>query len=389
MARSARTAPLRTRFALGWLGVSVLACTSVGRGSRDVGLTPDPSATLAATIAVSSPETAAPIVDSVVVIALDGVRWQDVVVGATRDDAGDEGEHTPRLQALVRDEGAGIGGGDEAHGVFASGPRFVSLPGYVEMMTGRRDTGCTSNDDEGTRFPTLADDFASRPGGAAVVASWSTIARAASTSGRALVSAGRTQRTGDYGPLSERAWRAGRDVEPSPGFGDYRPDQATAALALAVLREKKPGFLFIGLGDTDEHAHHGDRARYLDALARADRVIGAVADELAEQRLAGRSTLLVVTTDHGRSQNFADHGDAPESGRVWMVAAGNSIRARGWFAPSTTRYLADLAPTIRELARMPAPASQQGAVLSELLAPRETQLALGRELREDDLREAE
>src|SRR5437773_888274 len=42
-----------------------------------------------------------------------------------------------------------------------------------------------------------------------------------------------------------------------------------------------------------------------------------------------RSMLVVITSDHGRAANFRDHGRAPESQPVWLVAAGGPIVARG------------------------------------------------------------
>jgi arylsulfatase A-like enzyme len=168
------------------------------------------------------------------------------------------------------------------------------------------------------------------------------------------------------GPRAHRTWLSAKDASPAPGFGDYRPDPLTAAVALDVLRESRPSFLFVGLGDTDEYAHHRDYAGYLRALEHADSVIGAIDDELATLRRRGVDTLLVVTTDHGRSKSFADHGDDPESSRVWLVAAGEAVRSR---------HLADIAPTVHALAgRAPSP-THQGRPIPELLAPRRTTLA--------------
>jgi arylsulfatase A-like enzyme len=79
-------------------------------------------------------------------------------------------------------------------------------------------------------------------------------------------------------------------------------------------------------------------------------------------------TTLFVTADHGRARNFRDHGGfAPESGRVWLVAAGPAIAARGHVASPHERRLADIAPTLRAIAGLPADeAKNAGDVLTEL-----------------------
>jgi arylsulfatase A-like enzyme len=142
-------------------------------------------------------------------------------------------------------------------------------------------------------------------------------------------------------------------------------------LALRYLREREPRFLFLGLGDTDEHAHKSDYPSYLRALRDADRTIGEVAIHLAELSAAGTSTMLVVTTDHGRSHDFAEHGRMwPESARVWMVASGDPVVARGRVSSPQARSLADVSATLRAVAGLPpSDAPSSGRVLSELFVP--------------------
>jgi hypothetical protein len=368
---------------IAWLAMGTLACAGVrvGDDSECERRLPTHPEWLVEAANTAGPSTSRP-AEVVVLVALDGVRWQEIANGVDPTLGREVGRRPatarrlmPNLHSLATSEGAGFAADLGPNGFFASGPRYVSLPGYIEMLTGRYDTACTSNDCEGTRWPTLADEFADAPGGAAVVASWPTLERAVARRTNVLVSAGRHGCTGDMGPRAHRTWLSAKDASPAPGFGDYRPDPLTAAVALDVLRESRPSFLFVGLGDTDEYAHHRDYAGYLRALEHADSVIGAIDDELATLRRRGVDTLLVVTTDHGRSKSFADHGDDPESSRVWLVAAGEAVRSRGWQAPTAPRHLADIAPTVHALAgRAPSP-THQGRPIPELLAPRRTTLA--------------
>src|SRR5258707_912136 len=82
---------------------------------------------------------------------------------------------------------------------------------------------------------------------------------------------------------------------------------------------------------------------------------------------SGPPATLLVTTDHGRSTEFSSHGgEYPESSRVFLVAAGSGIRARG-FVPARAHRLADVGQTIRALVELPlVSAPRAGQVVSEL-----------------------
>ena len=218
----------------------------------------------------------------------------------------------------------------------STGPNYVSMPGYTEILTGRT-SACQSNECQQTRGSTLVDEVAD----SVVVSSWERIALVATrTPERTIMSTGRTI-GGRRDGLDDVALREGAAAGPWPGIDDYRPDAFTARVALRLLDERTPAFLYVGLGDPDEHAHHGERERYLQSLRDADRFLADV-----EARVS-KDTIIVVTADHGRSDSFRDHGrDYPESGRVWLVARGEQITARG-LADTANHRLADIAPTIR------------------------------------------
>jgi hypothetical protein len=329
-----------------------------------------------------------------VLVTLDGVRWEDVYLGVERSLALEQGMSEseilganaliPNLTSLMT-SGAALGVPGYGPGIFASGPNFLSVPGYMEMMTGLRPTGCTTNGCRQVTIPTIADDFAAEPGAdpqeVAVIGSWEGLERAAaSDESKLTISIGRTR--GDtrerlcYDPTSCALLEAGEDAGPEPGHGNYRRDKETSAIALHYLRTHRPRFLFLGLGDTDEYAHKDDYRGYLTALVRADRVIGEVAAILADYAREGRKTTLIVTTDHGRSADFTGHGeDAPESARVWLVASGDGIRATGPVFDSREHHLADVAATIRVLGRVGRPLNTS-APLAALLEPSDPRVAL-------------
>jgi hypothetical protein len=276
------------------------------------------------------------------IVTLDGVRAEDIY-------------ELPHLSALAAR-------GVALEGLRASGPRFVSLPGYREIFSGRPAGGCTSNACGRLRDATLLDELAD----VVVMASWEgyegAVARAP---GAVAISAGRRGGvTRDRVRINAQtaAWLdRGAAAGAWPGHDDYRPDRFTEELVLSYLDSRQPRVLVVGLGDTDEHAHRGNLAAYRAALSDADAFIGAL-----ERRL-DPETILIVTTDHGRSPTFADHGDDDASGQVWLVAAGGPLPRRGLvYAP---HHLRDLAPTLRALLgleRDPSPLS--GSPMPELSA---------------------
>lgn len=325
-----------------------------------------------------------------VMIAVDGVRWQEVFHGVDRERARrlnlppeSARELLPNLYRLIADHGCALGAPGMQSVVNASGPNFLSLPGYTEIFTGSAPVDCRDNECGRVRVPTIADQVAElerSPADVAVIASWPKIALAASQAPeRMTISAGRSL-TKNLSALTQhpdvwRAYQAGTRSKPAPGWGEFRPDRHTAALALSYLQHVEPRFLFVGLGETDEYAHKNDYRSYLASLRYADRVIGRIYEVLEQAERAGATTLLFVTSDHGRAE-FVNHGRAyPESARTWLVAAGSAIRARGIVRSPETRRLADLAPTIRALWGLDGEAGmepgghhdrQPGAVLTEL-----------------------
>lgn len=308
----------------------------------------------------------------VVLVTIDGVRWQEIFGGVDRVIAAGAGmpesamldaeRLTPNLHHRFFDGGVVIGAPGMGAGIFASGPNFVSLPGYLEILRGRSSVDCDSNDCPPTRDETLLDEIRDYGGGARVDAaaftSWDHCAAAASGDpARVVLSAGRTH--GSVGDLSwvdatcQSLLVAGRSVAPAPGGGDYRPDAETAPVALHYLSVVRPMMLWIGLGDTDEYGHQRNYPAYLDALRRADATVGALFDELDGMGDFGRSTTVVVTADHGRGPSWWDHGPDPSASRVFLLAAGGAVPKRGLVVNERPYRLADVAPTIRALLALP------------------------------------
>lgn len=264
-----------------------------------------------------------------VLVALDGVRARDVFEGVDPERWGAGSEEAPRLEhlpQLVNHEGTL---GRPKRAFRASGPNFVSLPGYVEMLSGAVATGCTNNECGRTTMPTIVDELAARAGSdrsAAVFASWAPIERASSARRAGVVSTGLSG--GHHHEVLREEPALARLLDGGAtraAYGGIRADAATFSLGVGYLRRYRPKFLFLGLGETDEYAH-ADRYRdYYRALADADRRVGELGRVLDALEAEGHSVLLLVTTDHGRAAHFRDHGERyPESSESFLLTRGAS-----------------------------------------------------------------
>jgi hypothetical protein len=334
--------------------VSIVALALIGCGAATSG---------APTSSVPSRRSAArpAAMPTLVLVTIDGAIASDVL----------DAHNMPALAALAA-RGVALGGSDAP--MVASGPRYISLPGYREILTGRRDGSCRDNECPTIEEPTLLDELraadAPDPSDVAVIASWETIARAASQAPATLaLSAGRHGGAARGALAVSDAARADLDAgaraSAFPGHWDYRPDALTARLALDVVAARRPRVLWIALGDADEYAHRGDRAGYLRALAAADAMLGRLVAAVGLD-----DAIFFVTADHGRAANFRDHGDAPESAAVWLVAAGAGIAPTGFAHTRERHHLADIAPTIRALLRVGADDSPRaGRAIAALASP--------------------
>ncbi len=303
----------------------------------------------------------------IVLVAIDGVAPRDVFL---EDGSGPNASLVPTLASMHHN---GASWGDPKDDDFrASGPNYVSLPGYMEMLSGTSDLQCTENDCPFMLRETLIDDFMTLAHGeserVAAFSSWPVLEVALSKNKVGVVSAGQTRgrnlevlrRWGSVQLAYAQGQKEGRFG------GGFRDDEKTADLALQYLAHAQPQFLFIGLGETDEFGHLHDRKAYLNALKAADSAIARIREQLVDSCRAGRKTLLIVTTDHGRSHQFVGHGrDAPESGRSFLLMEGLGLQ-RDQAQRDTVYYLKDIAPTLRHLASLESKPFQQRGVLLPL-----------------------
>jgi hypothetical protein len=282
------------------------------------------------------------IIPRVILVTIDGVRWQDVFNGTDpilyKGKTIPARELLPNLYGSFADHGMVVGRDST---FVATGPAHISLPGYLEIMRGHPSTDCQTNECEPKLEETMADLFET----SAVFASWDTIRKTVSKNpDRFVINCGRNYRS--------QAWKnlGFKDDVTFPEFFDpwYRPDDLTKKAVLEYLEHNTPQFLWVSLGDTDEWAHAGNYQKYLESLVDADKFVGQMISWANAQPCAKDFTF-IVTADHGRSLHWQDHGWDAESARDWVMIYGRSTPAEGFVHYNRTKSLSNILPTVKSL----------------------------------------
>jgi hypothetical protein len=267
-------------------------------------------AALAAACGPPSPESYNPNAATdykVVLVTLDGVRWQEFFNGS-------DPLLTPnatKLFPLFWDKLASRG---KVYGDPSTGSRLnvatmsnASLPGYTSIFA-EVDQGCLTNFCKRVTVPTfldrLSDELSLPQDQLAVFASWPKLRLA--VTGRdevALVHAG------DH-DLSNEATHPQRALLEDT----LEHDRGTVLHGFQYLADHQPRFFYLSLLDSDRFGHQNNYPRYVEVLGTYDRLLSELADRLDSK------TALIITTDHGRGlwDQWQDHGpQTPSSGRVW------------------------------------------------------------------------
>jgi hypothetical protein len=336
--------------------------------------------------------------ENVVLITLDGMRWQEVFGGAdtvlfsqTKDYYTnrqalhrDFGQATPeqRRQVLmpflwgtVARQGQLYGNRPAGSLVNVTNTMRFSYPGYNEILTGAADdVRIRSNDPLDNPNVSVLEVLNRQPalkGKVACFGSWEAFPYILNEKRNGLpVNAGQRLATGQPLTPGEVLLNQLEVASPSP-FGEERLDAFTYGYALEYLKKHKPRVLYVGFGDTDDWAHGGEYGAYLHAAQYTDGFIRQLWEYLqSDPQYRGKTTLL-LTTDHGRGQagtQWQHHGrEVAGADQIWLAALGPDTPALG-MATSGQLYQNQLAATLAALlGQVYAPTSATGRPVPAVL----------------------
>ena len=322
------------------------------------------------------PEAASPAsaAKNVVIVTIDGFRWQELFTGADqayfkkssdgkpteaerrfwRDDAGARrAALLPFFWSTVAKTGVVFGDPSRRSLVRLTNGLWFSYPGYSEMLTGAADPRINSNDKVPNPNVTVLEWLNGRPGFRGrvhAVGDWDVLPFILNVE-RSGLPVGSMQPVPS--PRTERE-RAINDLAADlPAYWNgVLFDAPVMQAALESLRSRHPRVLYVMLGETDEWAHGGRYDMYLDAAFRSDRFIARLWETLQSMPAYRGSTTLLLTTDHGRgatTKDWTDHGrDVPAAERTWMAMLGPGVTESG-VREGATITTSQLAATIAAL----------------------------------------
>ena len=301
-----------------------------------------------------------PRTENVVLVTLDGARWQDVFTGMDESllrASVPAGTDVTATEAFKQFSGATPAGRRERlmpflwrtllvdHG-FIAGDRTAgslvtvsnrlrfSYPGYSEILTGQaHDDVIRSNDAIRNPFPSVFQFIRRKlqlpAAQVATFASWGVFrAIVESEEGATMVNAG-------VQPYAEMPALSALQREAPTPWDNIRHDAFTFRFAMDYLKRVHPRVLYIAFDETDDWAHDGKYDLVLQALHRSDASLKELWEALeADPQYRGKTTV-IVATDHGRGRGAQDgtwrkHGkDVAGAEEIWVAVASPDSARRG------------------------------------------------------------
>jgi hypothetical protein len=289
---------------------------------------------------------------NVVLITLDGLRWQEVFTGAEqqlidRDFGGVRDTNairktfwreTPeaRREALlpffwnvIAREGQLFGNPGLSSIVEAGNGLNFSYPGYNELLTGAADSRIDSNDKLPNPNLTVLEWLHRQPafqGRIAAFAAWDVFPYILNQERSGIpVTAGWNPLPVEH-PTPRQALLNELIRDTTRAWDSVAYDSFVFQAVLEHLRQNQPRVLYVAFGETDDWAHDGRYDRVLLTARQSDDYIRRLWELLQSLPAYRNQTTFIVTTDHGRGDGLIEwrhHGrDKPGSEKVWLAVLG-------------------------------------------------------------------
>jgi hypothetical protein len=211
-----------------------------------------------------------------------------------------------------------------------------SYPGYSEMFCGFADPAINSNAKKPNPNLSVLEFLHNKPGYKDRVAAFCTW--------DVFPSIFRSERNGlkvhhswepiKDEPLSDRQRAINDMLAKLPRYWpDNTFDLVSMEFAREHIRRHGPKVLYIGLGETDEWGHGRRYDLYLGAANNSDKFLAELWQTLQKMPQYKDKTTLIVTTDHGRGDtrvDWIDHGKSvPLAEFIWIAVLGPDTPALG------------------------------------------------------------
>lgn len=320
---------------------------------------------------------------NVIVVMMDGMRWQEVFRGADpsliaipgpkwfgdpdqmaaqarqlylRPTAAESRQALmPFLWTEIATHGQIFGNRDLGSDSHVTNIFNFSYPGYAETLTGIADPRVDSNDNVPNPNPTVFTWLNAKPdfaGKAAAFGAWDVFTGIFDSPKCGFVV------NVAFDPLTsipitpELALINAMKVETPQVWSGESFDALPFHTAIEYIKAKKPRLLFIGLGEPDDWAHDGAYPEYLISAHLGDSYLRQLWQMLQSMPEYRDTTTLIVLPDHGRGEGpeWTTHGQkVPASRQTWMAFLGPDTAALGERGKGTEVTESQIAATIAAL----------------------------------------
>jgi hypothetical protein len=317
--------------------------------------------------------------ENIVLITLDGMRWQEVFGGAdsvllrtklyTKDSAGtskkfwsgDVNERRkklfPFLWNTVAQNGQLHGNRNAGSKVNVANPYQFSYPGYNEILTGYPDTAVNSNDKKLNKNITVLEYINQQKkytGKVAAFSTWDAFPYIINKWKNNIYVNSDTDairfNNSNLNLINDMQYLTAKPL-------DVRLDMLTYFAAREYFKAYQPNVLYIAFDETDDFAHAGEYDQYLKSAHAEDAMMADIWNIIQSDPQYKNKTTLFITCDHGRGDvikdNWRHHGQKiPESGQIWFAAIGPDIKPSGEIIYDEQLYQKQFAATLAALLRL-------------------------------------
>jgi hypothetical protein len=314
--------------------------------------------------------------ENIIIVTLDGFRWQEVFGGAdsiltndsiyVRDTASLKKQFwasmaeerrkklLPFFWSTIQSQGQLYGNRWIENKVNNANKYWFSYPGYNEIFTGYPDDSVNSNDKIWNKNENVLE-FINRQSKyqnkVAVFATWDVFPyilnnRRSKIFVNADVDTLRFN-TPELRLINDMQFLSARPV-------GVRPDVFTYFAAREYLKTYKPRILYIAFDETDDLAHAGEYDQYLGAAHAEDAMIADLWKIVQSMPEYANKTTLIITCDHGRGdvvkKEWRSHGEKiKDAGQIWIAVMGPDTKPLGEVRAKQILYQCQIAPTVAEL----------------------------------------
>lgn len=321
---------------------------------------------------------AQPKTENIIVVTLDGFRWQELFGGADSllindslyvhnrkalkekfwaNTAGERREKLlPFFWNTIGKKGQLYGNRWYGNKVNNANKYWFSYPGYNEIFTGYPDDSVNSNDKILNRNENVLE-FINRQKGftgkVAAFTSWDTFDAILNEKRSGILVSSGFDKTNISTPEMQLLDKM-QTLSPQPLGDGVRPDFLTYILAKEYLEKFSPKVLYIAFDETDDYAHEGKYDQYLYSGYMTDKWIGDLWDYLQGQTQYKDKTTLIITTDHGRGdkikKEWTSHGTRiADAGEMWLAIIGPDSEPVGEVKTTGQLYQRQVATTLASL----------------------------------------